>query len=318
MAQFEQKARGQKRALAISILLYGLLLYAYPAPFRLIYRERLVRVFRDSCRATLEKHGGLFLIPLWGRTCTDLVRTAWLERWQHFMENNSALVASEPSQQLPARLWVALIAMLLSLSVELLASLHLYLLEDASPLDQAAYIASPLLRFSYDVIYLSALASGLAVWAVVGYALIRRHLVVTFGSIFLTLLAALGGFGGLLVHHTETFLVFLGLLFILTRGSFLLGSAATARSIYVYNLSSRPAAVLRACARAGVIVLVNLVALVLHTLTLNPVSHALYMQGQIPGTHLNALLIAMVLAFLTGIICMGCLGRAFHLKSQES
>ncbi|HEU5380791.1 MAG TPA: hypothetical protein VFV38_35660 [Ktedonobacteraceae bacterium] len=316
MARSEHKAKGGKQALAISVWLYDLFLYAYPAPFRRTYRERLVRVFRDTCRATLEKRGVLFLIPLWGQTWADLVWTACLERWQSFKENACSMVSSGHSQQLPARLWVALVATLLALSVELLASLHLYLLEDASRLSQAAYSASPLLRFSYDVIYLSALASGVAVCAVVGYALVHRRLVVTIGCVLLTLLVAGGGFGGLLVHHMLTFLVFLLLLFVLTLSSFLLGRVATARS--GRDLSPRPAAVLGACVSAGAVLLVNLVALVLHTLSLNPVSHALYMQGQIVGTHLNALLLAMVLALLTGIICMVCLLRAFRLPSPQS
>jgi hypothetical protein len=213
-------------------------------------------------------------------------------------------------------LWVALGATLLAFGIELLASLHLYLLEDASSLSQAAYNASPLLRFSYDASYLSALAAGVAVCAIVGYALIHHHLVVTIGGVLLTLLVALAGFGGLLVHHTVTFLVFLGLLLMLTLSSFLLGRVATARA--GHDLSPRPAAVLGACMSAGAVLLVNLVALVLHTLSLNPVSHALYMQGQIAGTHFNALLVAMVLALLTGAICMVCLLRAFRLPSPQS
>ena len=315
MARSEKKAGVGKRALAISTWLYGLFLYVYPAPFRQAYGERLVRVFRDTCRAALEERGGFFLIPLWVQTGADLVWSACLERWQHFKENTWTPVSPGPSRRLPARLWVALVATLLAFSVELLASLHLYLLEDASQLVQAAYSASPLLRFSYDLIYLSALASGVAVCIVVGYVLINRQLVVTIGGVLLALLVACGGFGGLLVHHPVTFLVFLGLLLLLTLSSFLLGRVATARA--GRDLAPRPAAVLSACVSAGVVLLVNLVALVLHTLTLNPVSHALYMQGQIAGTHLNALLIAMALAFLTGIVCIVCLGRAFRLPAQE-
>lgn len=316
MAQSEQKARRRKRALAFQVWLYSLFLYAYPAPFRRTYGERLLRVFRDSCRATLQERGLLFLLPLWGKIFVDLVSSACLERWQSFKERACSMASFGNAQQWPARLWVALIATLLALSVELLASLHLYLLEDASSLSQAAYNTSPLLRFSYDVIYLSALAAGVFGCAVVGYALVRRYLVVTVGCALLTLLVALGGFGGLLVRHTVTFFVFLMLFLMLTLSSFLLGRVAMARSGRA--LSPRPAAVLGACVSAGAVLLVNLVALVLHTLSLNPVSHALYMQGQIAGTHLNFSLLAMVLALLTGITCMVCLGRAFRLPSSQS
>ncbi len=54
-----------------------------------------------------------------------------------------------------------------------------------------------------------------------------------------------------------------------------------------------------------------------HTLLLNPVSHALYMQGQIVGTHLNFSLIVMGLAFLTLLVCAMSLGYAFRLPAQQ-
>ena len=162
MTRSERRAKGVKRALAFCVWLYGLLLYAYPAPFRRTYGERLVRVFRDSCRATLSQSGVLSLLFLWGQTFVDLIWTACLERWQSFKEKMCFMASSRHSQPLPARLWVALTTTLLAFGVDLVASLNLYLLEDASPLSQAAYSASPLLRFSYDAIYLSALASGVA------------------------------------------------------------------------------------------------------------------------------------------------------------
>lgn len=316
MTSSEHQKRGRERALALCIRLYGLFLYAYPTPFRRTYGERLSRVFRDSCRATLSQHGKLSLLPLWGQTFVDLVWTACGEHWQCFKENVGSMTSSKPSRHIPARLWVALVATLLAFSVELIASLHLYLLEDASPLSQAASSASPLFRFSYDVIYFSALASGIAVCAVVGYVLVHRHRLVTVGCVLLTLLIAFGGFGGLLVHYPVSFLIFLLLLLLLTLSSFLLGQMAMARASR--NLAPRPAAVLGACVSAGMVLLINLVALVLHTLILNPMSHALYMQGQITGTHLNFSLIVMVLAVVTGSGCMVCLRRAFRVPSQES
>lgn len=211
----------------------------------------------------------------------------------------------------PVRLWIALAATFLALGVELLASFNLYLLEDASPLSQAAYSVSPLLRFSYDAVYLSALASGVAACAAVGYALVQRRLLVSVGLVILTFLIVLAGFGGLLVRHAATFFVLLAVFLALTLCGFLLGRVATARATRV--LGPRPAAVLGACVSVGGGLLVNLVALVLHTLSLNVVSHALYMQGQIGGTHLNLSLLLLGLAPLTLIGCIVCLGRAFHL-----
>ena len=58
------------------------------------------------------------------------------------------------------RLWLLRTVTLIAFIISLLASLNLYLLEDGNPLTQGAYLASPLLRFSYDGVYLSALAAG--------------------------------------------------------------------------------------------------------------------------------------------------------------
>ncbi|GHO57541.1 hypothetical protein KSB_60160 [Ktedonobacter robiniae] len=64
--------------------------------------------------------------------------------------------------------------------------------------------------------------------------------------------------------------------------------------------------------------LIVFLALVLHTLLLNPVSHALYMQGQIGGTHFNFSLIAMGLALFTLMACALSLGYVLRLPSQQS
>jgi hypothetical protein len=188
--------------------------------------------------------------------------------------------------------------------------------EDASPLAQAAYAASPLLRLSYDGIYLSALAAGVAVCAIVEYALVQRAVLVVASLIVVALLVAFGGFGGLLVRNSATFLVLFAVFLALTLISFLIGSAVATSA--GRHLSQRPAAVLGACVSVGSVLLVNVVVLVLHTLILNPVSHALYMQGQIGGTHLNFSLIAMGFALLTMVACAVSLGRAFRLPSHQS
>jgi hypothetical protein len=310
----QRQRRGRQRALDLSVRLSRLLLFAYPAPFRQTYGERLVRVFRDACRAALEQRGLSALLPLWGRMCCDLVWTACGERWRHLKENTSMATFRHP-RPVPMRLWVALAATFLALGVELLASVNLYLLEDASPLSQAAYGASPLLRFSYDAVYLSALASGFAACAALGYALVQRRLLVRVGLVVLTFLIVLAGFGGLLVQHAATFFVLLAVFLALVLGGFLLGRVATARATRI--LGARSAAVLGACVSVGGGLLVNLVALVLHTLSLNLVSHTLYMQAQIGTTHLNLSLLLLGLAPLTLIGCIVCLGRAFHLPAHR-
>src|SRR6185437_12616996 len=103
------------------------------------------------------------------------------------------------------RLWIAVAATILTCTVSLLASINLYLLEDGNPLTQTAYSASPLVRFSYDGVYLSALVACVAVCAIVGYAITRTGTSVIIGLILVSLLIILGGFGGLLLRYHVTF-----------------------------------------------------------------------------------------------------------------
>jgi hypothetical protein len=303
----ERGKRGSWAA-AISVLVYRFFLYAYPKAFRQSYGERMTRVFADQCRVSLREFGVAALIPLWFSTCSDLVVAAGSERWQSWKEKVGSMALQSDTTMFPLRLWAALAATLITFLVCLVASLNLYLLEDGSSLTLAAYSASPLLRFSYDGVYLSALAAGVAVGAIVGYALLPRRLLVTVGIIGLSVMVALGGFGGLLWRHPTTFLVFLLFFGSLTLGSFFLGRVVMSRA--ERSLEQRPAAILGACVSACSLLLVNVVTLVLHTVSLNPVSHALYMQGQIEGTHLNFSLLITGLALLTLLACVVCLGRA--------
>ncbi|MBA2394096.1 MAG: hypothetical protein H0V70_15310 [Ktedonobacteraceae bacterium] len=307
MARSKPPAR---RAIAFSVWLYSLFLYAYPASFRSVYGMRMLQVFRDSCRDTLQQRGLTGLIVLWSHVLSDLVITVFLERWHILKESIMANI-----QHFPQRLWVALIATVFAFAVSLIASLNLYQLEDTSRLTQAAYSASPLLRFSYDGIYLTALAAGVIVCTIVGYALIQSELLVSIGLIIVALLVVFGGFGGLLVRHPTTFLAFFAAFFLLLLMGFLIGRFVATRARR--TLGQRPAAVLGACVSAGSVLFVNVSALVLHTLLLNPVSHALYMQGQIEGTHLNFSLISMGVAFLALFAYMVSLVRALRLPAHQ-
>lgn len=315
MARTPRSTRGTDRLLARSEWLYLRLLRLYPASFQRIYGLRMARVFRDSCRDTLQRRGLAGFCALWSRALFDLLLNAGLERWLALKEGTHAMATHLTPRAFPLRLWLALVSTLLAFVVALIASLNLYLIEDASALTTAAYSASPPLRFSYDGIYLSALAAGVAVCAIVAYALTQRAALASISLGVLALLVVLGGFGGLLVRHPLTFLAFSGAFAALLLISFSSGRAVTKRA--ARRLTARPAAVLGACVGAGVLLLINVAALVLHTLILNPVSHALYMQGQIAGTHFNFSLIAMVLATLTLLACVLCLGRALRLPARQ-
>lgn len=304
------------RTLACSVWLYTRLLRLYPPAFRQAYGSRMLRVFRDSCRAALQEHGLAGWLPLWWSTCTDMVHSACIERWLAFKERATSMTGETRPQHFPLRLWLALSATLLAFLVALVASLNLYMLEDASPLTMTAYAASPLLRFSYDGIYLTALAAGVAVCAIVGNALIPQARLVTIGLGVIAFLVAFGGFGGLLVRHSTTFLAFCIAFGVLLLFDLLAGYAVARRA--ATRLGRQIAAVLGACVGAGSLLLLNVAALVVHTLILNPVSHALYMQGQIAGTHLNFSLLAMGIAVLTLLICVLSLGGALRLPGHPS
>lgn len=316
MSHSSSRKRGVSKVLAFSTWLYGLFLYAYPSTFRRRYGSRMACVFRDSCRDALQRHSLAALVSLWMETLSDLLLTACLERWSILKEKTRIMPTDTHPQNFPLRLRVAIAATLLAFMVSLVASINLYLIEDASPLTQAAYIASPLLHLSYDGIYLSALAAGVAVCSIVAYTLVQRVVLVVASLIVVTFLVALAGFGGLLVRNHTTFLALFTFFFALILISFLIGRAVATRA--GQHLSQRSAAVLGACASVGSVLLVNVAALVLHTLTLNPVSHALYMQGQIGTTHLNFTLIAISFALLTMIACAVSLGRAIRLPSHQS
>ncbi|PWT78267.1 MAG: hypothetical protein C5B60_01435 [Chloroflexi bacterium] len=306
----------KRRALACSIALYRLFLYAYPATFRKGFGVRMSRVFADHCRVTLQESGLPALIPLWFSTLSDVVLSASSERWRTYKEKVGTMASVRDTRQLPPRLWIAVAATLIAFLVCLVASLNLYLLEEGSPLTAAAYSASPLLRFSYDGVYLSALAAGVAVCGIAGYALVPRPLLILAGLTLLALLVALGGFGGLLTRHPVSFLVLFAVFLGLTLGSFLLGWLVKARG--GESLGARPSAVLGSCVGAGGLLLINVAALSLHTLSLNPVSHTLYMQGQMGGTHLNFMLLILGLSLFTLVACMVCLGRALGLLAPPA
>src|SRR5579859_791419 len=226
------------------------------------------------------------------------------------------MAAYRHAQNFPPRLWIALTTTVIAFVVSLLASINLYLLEDSNPLTQAAYSASPLLRLSYGGAYLSALVAAVAVCAIAAYVIIQADLPVIISLIVVSLLVVLGGFGGLLVRQPLTFLIFFLVFVGLALVSFLSGRAVAAGSRH--RLGQRPAIIIGACAGAGIALLVNAVALLLHTLALNPVSHALFMQGQIGGTQLNSLVVALGLELLAMFIYIVSIGFALRSPSHSS
>ncbi len=292
-----------KRAITISDRIYCLLLHAYPVSFRVAFGSRMAQVFRESCRDALHQRGLAGLLPLWFQALDDLLVNAFLERCL-------------PMQRAQPRLWMARIATGIAFVVSLLVSINLYLLEDDNPLTNAAYSASPLLRLSYDGVYLSALAACVVICALVGYALVQSDRVVVTGLACIGLFVALAGFRGLLVRSPLNFfaffLVFAGLVLV----SLLPGRAVAAR--FTLRVGRRTATLMGACASTGIALLINLGVLIPHTLALNPVSHTLFMQGQIGETHFNSLVVGLGVEVLTVMIALLCIGFLLRLRSPVS
>jgi hypothetical protein len=271
-----------------------------PLPLRL-YRLALLlypRAFR-------ERHGE----ELW-QTCRDLTQEAhasgWLASarfWLAIYADTLAAALGERTRAMRTVSWVARLAAgatLLAVAVSVVASANLYALEDNNPLTVAAYGASPLLRLSYDGAYLAALAAGVMGVTIGLHALLPARIALT-TALGLAALVALGGFGGLLIRYPLSGLALIGGFGGLVALGLLTGRAVTQR--LAGRMSARASALVGACAGAGIALALDAAALIAHTLALNPISHALYMQGQISGSHYNALLLGMTAQTLTAALC---------------
>lgn len=281
----------------VALRFYRLALWAYPASFRRAYGDELAQTFRDMYEEAQASGSTSRMVALWMVALADLLVSASGER----------ISAMRPGIVITASLTG------LAFIVSLLATLNLYLLEDQNALTAVAYRASPLLRVSYDAAYLSALVAGALVCGIVARALAPTGLA-AYGIVgAVALLVALGGFGGLLIRAPLAFAALFGAFTVLTVLG-LLASAWTSTRLSA-RLGARPAAIVGACVGAGVAVLVNAAALAPHTIALNPVSHALYMQGMIPGSHLNSLLIGMAAQAL--VVCLLVVALALTLRGPR-
>lgn len=128
-----------QRPLAISIRVYRMLLWAYPAPFRHRYADEMVDVFGDMAEAAAERRGTAGLAALWLRVVPDLVCTAVAQQFAETERRVAMWRAFWGQAHVPAALTAALI----------LAAL-------ATPADPASMLmtAVPVLG-----VYLAALAS---------------------------------------------------------------------------------------------------------------------------------------------------------------
>ncbi len=277
---------GKNGRKAGALRLYRLALALYPRAFRDRYGDEMWQTCRDQAeeaRAGGILAGGRFWLAIY----TDTLAGALLER-------------TKGMRSVSWGVWIAVGETLLAVAVSVVASANLYLLEDNNPLTPVAYGASPLLRFSYNGAYLTALAAAVAGAALIAYATLPARRA-TGGALALAGLVALGGFSGLLARHPLSGLTLIGA-FVGIVALCLLVGWAMARSL-AGRMSARAAALVGACAGAGVALALDAAALIVHTIALNPASHALYMQGRIGQTPYNALLIGMGAQALMVALC---------------
>lgn len=236
------------------------------------------------------------------------------------------LAGSTPARALlPAsrRLWAAALALCAAALVAIVASADYYLIEDASPLTDAAYAAQPLLRFSFDAIYATALAAGVAAVLVVTRAALARTGSLALAAPQLDLLAlplalllVLGGFGGLAIRQPSTFLILAALLLAVV-GVLMLLARAVARRLRAAGHPAGEAAALGACIAALALLALNLAGAGLHTVALAATAPALYRQTLHtlgPHAHLSELALANALTALALLGALALVVRAARRK----
>lgn len=226
------------------------------------------------------------------------------------------LAGSTPVRALlPAnrRLWPAALAVCAASLVAIVASADYYLIEDASPLTDAAYAAHTLLRVSFDAIYATALAAGIAALLVLTRAALARTGYLDLAAHQLDLLAlplalllALGGFGGLAIRQPGAFLTLAALLLAVV-GALVLAARLIARHLRAAGHPAGEAAALGACVAALALLALNLVAAGLHTVALAATAPALYRQTlHALGSHAHLSELALGNA-LTALALLGAL-----------
>jgi hypothetical protein len=219
------------------------------------------------------------------------------------------MAAQELFTRLPRRVWWAVAGTLFAALVAFLGGLDVYLFEDGSPLAHAAYAAAPFLDLSFSLIYLTALAIGVA--AVV---LLARLALAARGSAHpgagdlvalpLIVFGAPMAFWGIALRQPGAFLA---LIVALAGGVALMLLAtqiATAR-IARLGVARAAADVLGACAGLVTLLLVQGGLVLAHLLVLRAAGPGLYATTLLGGSGISELLVATgmlaVLACFAGL-----------------
>jgi hypothetical protein len=205
---------------------------------------------------------------------------------------------------LPRRIWFTVGGVLLTALVAFLGGLDVYLYEDGSSFTHAAYRAAPFLDLSFSLIYLTALAIGVA-----AVMLIARIVLAAGGSahpgagdlIALPLLVfgAPLAFWGIALRQPGAFLALILMLLGAVAVMLLVTWLATMR---LSRLAMAPtiAAVLGACVGLITLLLLEIGLILAHVLVLRVAGPDLYATTMVGGSNVSELVIAFgLVAVLT-------------------
>ncbi len=204
----------------------------------------------------------------------------------------------------PRRIWFTVGGVLLAALVAFLGGLDVYLYEDGSPFAHAAYRAAPFLDLSFSLIYVTALAIGVAAMIV-----LARLVLAASGSAHpgvgdlvalpLLVFGAPLAFWGIALRQPGTFLSLALLLAGAVTLMLLVTRLATTRLLRL-AVGHPVAAVLGACAGLVTLLLVDGGLMLAHVLVLHAAGPDLYATTMVGGSGVSELVIAFgLVAVLT-------------------
>lgn len=208
------------------------------------------------------------------------------------------------TEQLPRRVWLTVTGTLAAALVAFLGGLDVYLYEDGSPLTHAAYRSTPFLDLSFSLIYVTALAIGVA-----AAVLLARLTLVASGSAHsgagdlvalpLIIFGAPLAFWGIALRQPGAFLA-LALLLAGGAGVMLLVTRIAVTRLRRMAVAQPAAEVLGACAGLVTLLLVDGGLALSHLLMMRAVSPGLYATTLLGGSSVSELAVACgLVAFFT-------------------
>ena len=224
---------------------------------------------------------------------------------------------------LPRRIWLTVGGVLLTALVAFLGGLDVYLYEDGSPFAHAAYRAAPFLDMSFSLIYVTALAIGVA-----ALMLIARLVLAAGGSAHpgagdlvalpLLVFGVPLAFWGIALRQPQEFLT---LTLILTGGVALVLLVTWLATMRLLRLAvARPiAAVLGGCIGLIALLLTDGGLMLAHVLVLRAAGPDLYATTMVGGSGVSELVIAFgLVAILTCLVSIQVVRSSFTSAGEAA